>query len=160
NRQIDEGVFAATRDPWQPMADPPRLEVPPALDFTPLDSALARLGRSAASYDDQAARRSDTSAASGGSDRAAVLREVNAKLMATERTLTRDDGLPGRPWYRHQIYAPGFYTGYGVKTLPGVREAIEERRWDEAREQITRLAEVLDSAATAIDDAGTALRRL
>ena len=52
--------------------------------------------------------------------------------MATERALLRDGGLPGRPWYRHQIYAPGFYTGYGVKTLPAVREAIELRRWDEA----------------------------
>jgi N-acetylated-alpha-linked acidic dipeptidase len=85
---------------------------------------------------------------------------VNAKLIATERALTRDEGLPGRPWYRHQVYAPGFYTGYGVKTLPGVREAIEERRWDEARDQIARLAEVLGTEARAIDEATAVLARL
>ena len=56
--------------------------------------------------------------------------------MKTERALTRKEGLPRRPWYRHQIYAPGFYTGYGVKTLPGVREALEQRQWKEAEEQV------------------------
>ena len=56
--------------------------------------------------------------------------------MKTERALTRKEGLPRRPWYVHQIYAPGFYTGYGVKTLPGVREALEQRNWKEAEEQI------------------------
>ncbi|MGH7630615.1 MAG: M28 family metallopeptidase [Gemmatimonadales bacterium] len=159
NRQLDEGVFAAVRDPWQPEAEPGRGEVPPALDFTPLDSALARLGTSASRYDELAARRSGADEQKSRRDPAA-LRELNAKLIATERALTRSEGLPGRPWYRHQIYAPGFYTGYGVKTLPGVREAIEERRWDEARQQIARLATVLVSAAKAIDDAGAALERL
>ncbi len=160
NRQLDEGVFAATRDPWQPEADPAREEVPPALDFAPLDSAIAGLGASAHAYDSLRARMS------GGADERmsraepALLRDVNAKLIATERALTRSEGLPGRPWYRHQIYAPGFYTGYGVKTLPGVREAIEERRWDEAQRQIALLATVLGDAARAIDDASTALERL
>ena len=156
NRQLDEGVFAATRDPWQPEADPAREEVPPALDFALLDSALARFGASAVHYDTLAARMRDRPAVRD----AAALRELNAKLMATERALTRAEGLPGRPWYRHQIYAPGFYTGYGVKTLPGVREAIEERRWEEARQQIAVLAGELGDAAQAIDDAGAALERL
>jgi N-acetylated-alpha-linked acidic dipeptidase len=155
NRQLDEGVFAATRDPWQPEADPARLEVPPALDFAALDSALSRLGASAARYDSLAARRKDQP----GTRDAGALRELNAKLMAAERALTRSEGLPGRPWYRHQIYAPGFYTGYGVKTLPGVREAIEQRRWDEARQQIAVLAGVLEAEARAIDDAGAVLGR-
>jgi N-acetylated-alpha-linked acidic dipeptidase len=63
--------------------------------------------------------------------------------------LTRAEGLPGRPWYRHQIYAPGLYTGYGVKTLPAAREAIEQRRWDEANRELRALGALLDEAAAA-----------
>jgi N-acetylated-alpha-linked acidic dipeptidase len=156
NRQIEEGVFAATRDPWQPEADPERLDVPPALDFAALDSALAALRRSAERYDAQMTRWAEARKDSTPPDPARIA-DLNRKLIATERALTRDEGLPGRPWYRHQVYAPGFYTGYGVKTLPGVREAIEERRWDEAREQIARLAEVLGGASRAIEEAAAAL---
>ena len=160
NRQLDEGVFAATRDPWQPEAEPAREEVPPALDFAPLDSALSRLGLSARRYDSLLAAKSGRAEEQMGRRDPAALAALNAKLIATERALTRSEGLPGRPWFRHQIYAPGFYTGYGVKTLPGVREAIEERRWDEARQQIALLATVLGAATQAIDDAGAALRQL
>ena len=71
------------------------------------------------------------------------LEELNMILMGMERTLTRDHGLPRRSWFKHHIYAPGFYTGYGVKTLPGVREAIEQRNFKEVDEQIEILAEVL-----------------
>jgi N-acetylated-alpha-linked acidic dipeptidase len=67
--------------------------------------------------------------------------------------MTREDGLPRRPWFRHQIYAPGFYTGYGVKTLPGVREAIEEREWAQAETQVGRVAETLEALADEIDRA-------
>ena len=80
-------------------------------------------------------------------------RAVDAILYRTERAMTHAAGLPGRPWFVHQIYAPGFYTGYGVKTLPGVREAIEERSWDEAERQISRLADVLRQVATEVDRA-------
>ncbi|HEU5170706.1 MAG TPA: M28 family metallopeptidase [Gemmatimonadales bacterium] len=159
NRQIDEGVFTATRDPWRPEAEPPREEVPPPLDFAPLDSALLLLGGSAAGYDSLMDRWTDERMAARPAAPAAF-RELNARLIAVERALARNEGLPGRPWYRHQIYAPGLYTGYGVKTLPGVREAIEQRRWDEAQAQIARLADVLGAAARAIDEAATALRRL
>jgi N-acetylated-alpha-linked acidic dipeptidase len=159
NRQIEEGVFAATRDPWQPEADPERLDVPPALDFSALDSALAALGRSAERYHAQVTRWAEARKNSTPPD-PARLADLNRKLIATERALTRDEGLPGRPWYRHQVYAPGFYTGYGVKTLPGVREAIEERRWDEAREQIARLVEVLGGESRAIEEAAAALAQL
>jgi N-acetylated-alpha-linked acidic dipeptidase len=159
NRQIEEGVFAATRDPWQPEADPERLDVPPALDFSALDSALAALGRSAERYHAQVTRWAEARKNSTPPD-PARLADLNRKLIATERALTRDEGLPGRPWYRHQVYAPGFYTGYGVKTLPGVREAIEERRWDEAREQIARLVDVLGGESRAIEEAAAALAQL
>jgi N-acetylated-alpha-linked acidic dipeptidase len=160
NRQLEEGVFAATSDPWAPEAEPPREEVPPALDFAPLDSALGRLGRSTGRYDSLLAQRSRGAEEQRSGGGTSALSALNAKLIATERALTHAEGLPGRPWYRHQVYAPGFYTGYGVKTLPGVREAIEERRWDEARQQIARLATVLGAAAKAIDDAAAALERL
>jgi N-acetylated-alpha-linked acidic dipeptidase len=80
--------------------------------------------------------------------------------MRTERALTLPDGLPGRPWFRHQVYAPGFYTGYGVKTLPGVREAIEQNRWPEADQQIVRLGAVLSAEASAIDEASAVLEPL
>ena len=84
-------------------------------------------------------------------------RRLNAALIETERLMTRDDGLPRRGWFRHQIYAPGFYTGYGVKTLPGVREAIEQRAWDEMSEQVVRLAGTLNALAAKIDEAAEML---
>lgn len=67
--------------------------------------------------------------------------------------MTSEDGLPRRNWFRHQIYAPGFYTGYGVKTLPGIREAIEERAWEETSAQVERLAGTLTRLADKIDEA-------
>ena len=72
---------------------------------------------------------------------------VNQALYKAEQQLLSDNGLPRRPWYRHTIYAPGFYTGYGVKTLPGIREAIEQRNWKEAQEQIEIDAAVLNKFA-------------
>jgi len=73
------------------------------------------------------------------------LEAINKQLMHSELALTDASGLPRRPWYKHQIYAPGFYTGYGVKTLPGVREAIEQKEWPEAQEQIKKLAQTLNN---------------
>ena len=71
--------------------------------------------------------------------------------------MTLPDGLPGRPSFEHQIYAPGFYTGYGVKTLPGVREAIEQKNWAEAKVQITETAAAFTAMAKAIDDSARLL---
>ena len=85
------------------------------------------------------------------------LRDVNAKLIAVERALTLSDGLPNRPWYIHQIYAPGFYTGYGVKTLPAVRESIEQKQWNSVEEQIRRVGKVLENAGETIQTAAAAL---
>ena len=79
--------------------------------------------------------------------------KLNQLLKDMERSLTRDEGLPGRPWFRHHIYAPGFYTGYGVKTLPGVRESIEQRNFDQVDEQIRYVAEVLDRFSDKINEA-------
>ena len=71
--------------------------------------------------------------------------ELNETLYKVERSLINENGLPKRPWYKHQIYAPGYYTGYGVKTLPGIREAIEQRNWEEARENIEIVSKTIEA---------------
>ena len=151
NRQLDAGVFEEIRDPRKPEAAPPRQTVPPFLNFAPLDNGLADLQAAAAAYSDAYARAFEKPRA------AAALRDANARLMAFERSLLLPDGLPGRPWFRNQVYAPGFYTGYGVKTLPGVRESIEQGHWDVAGEQIGRAGGVLKAAAAALRAAASAL---
>ena len=84
-------------------------------------------------------------------------KRLDGLLLKTERALTRTDGLPRRGWFRHQIYAPGFYTGYGVKTLPGIREAIEQRNWNEASEQILLVAKTIENFAEQINEASSSL---
>jgi len=159
NRELAESVFVALTDPQAPEKAPPPAEVPPFVNFAPLENGLAALDRSARHYDTLLVRWAGQSEGPS-SPSAAVLADLNAKLIRTERELTLQDGLPGRPWFRHQIYAPGFYTGYGVKTLPGVREAIEENRWAEAEQQVARVGGVLQAEAKAIDEAAAALERL
>ena len=121
--------------------------MPPHLNFAPLENGIDALTRSAQRYD---AARADKRSASN-------VQAVNAKLIESERRLTDSAGLPGRPWFRHMIYAPGFYTGYGVKTIPGVREAIEQKRWQEADEQIQRAGAILTREADLLDEATAAL---
>jgi N-acetylated-alpha-linked acidic dipeptidase len=160
NRELAEGVFAAINDPRAPEAPPPAADLPPFLNFAPLDNGVAALDRSAKRYDGLLEQVTRVGWAGGAAPAPTALAGLNEKLIRTERTLTLPDGLPGRPWFRHQIYAPGFYTGYGVKTLPGVREAIEQGRWDEANQQIGRLGGVLEAEAQAIDEAAAALEPL
>src|ERR1022692_4046516 len=156
NRQIDEGLFAAIEDPRHKMAAPPKEPVPPFLNFAPLDNGLAALQRTAQLYDEALAHATEN----GGSALArAALREANAKLITVERALTLKDGLPNRPWFKHQIYAPGFYTGYGVKTLPAVRESIEQKQWKLAEEEIVKVGKVLENAGEAIQGATAELGR-
>jgi N-acetylated-alpha-linked acidic dipeptidase len=156
NRQIDEGLFAATEDPREKTVPPPREAVPPFLNFAPLENGLAALDRATGLYDQALAR----AAENGGAALAgAALRDANARLIAVERALTLDDGLPNRPWFKNQIYAPGLYTGYGVKTLPGVRESIERKQWQLAGEQIVRVGKVLENAGEAIQGAAAELTR-
>jgi N-acetylated-alpha-linked acidic dipeptidase len=146
NREIDEGVFPAVADPRKKDVPPSKQPMPPHFNFAPLENAVDLLADSARKYD--AARQKAT---------AANAQAVNVKLIESERRLTDAAGLPGRPWYRHMIYAPGFYTGYGVKTIPGVREAIEQKRWQEAEEQIQRVGNILNKEAELIDEATAAL---
>jgi N-acetylated-alpha-linked acidic dipeptidase len=78
-------------------------------------------------------------------------------LIESERKLTASAGLPNRPWFKHQLYAPGFYTGYAVKTVPAVREAIEQKQWRQADEAIVVVAGVLRDEAALISSAATKL---
>lgn len=131
NRQIRERTMTLAADPTKPFVAPKEDEPVPHLELAPLRNAVARLTKAARAFDSSTSRDDRT-------------------VMRLERALTRDEGLPGRPWYRHHIYAPGLYTGYGVKTLPAVREAIEQRKWSEANEQIVVLAKVLEGYASAL----------
>jgi N-acetylated-alpha-linked acidic dipeptidase len=85
------------------------------------------------------------------------LDSVNKLLIESERKLTLEKGLPGRPWYKHYVDAPGQYTGYAPKTLPAVREAIEMKKWKEADEEIGVTAGVLDAEAALIREAADKL---
>ncbi len=149
NREIDEGLFTATADPRKPYVPPSKEPVPPFLNFAPMQNGLEVLTRAADRY--QAAFQKWQA---GG---AANVTAVNAKLLQSERALTSPDGLPNRPWFKHQIYAPGYYTGYGVKTIPAVREAIEQKQWQEADSQIVRVSKILENEANVINDAAAAL---
>ena len=146
NQQIDDGVFAALEDPQLTTVLPAKETVPPFLNFAPLENGLAALERAAHDFDHAASH----AAADGGAALAhAQLKDVNDRLTLVERTFLSGAGLPNRPWFQHQIYAPGLYTGYGVKTLPAVREAIEQKQWKLADEQVVRVGKVLEDAAAA-----------
>ncbi|OLC92523.1 MAG: folate hydrolase [Acidobacteria bacterium 13_1_40CM_4_58_4] len=154
NREIEEGVFQATNDPKRPLVPPSMEAVPPHLNFAPLENALDTLTRSAAEY----RKAFDQANANGGAALAsASLAEVNKLLIESERKLTNAEGLPNRPWFKHQLYAPGFYTGYAVKTVPAVREAIEQKRWSQADEAIVVVAHVLQEEAALISSAAQKL---
>ncbi|HXT22492.1 MAG TPA: transferrin receptor-like dimerization domain-containing protein [Thermoanaerobaculia bacterium] len=152
NRRISEGVYAAAWDPKQTWVVPAAKEPVPYLNFAPLANAVERLKEAAGRHAKAVAARR----AQGPMEPAAAA-PYDQALMAIEHSLTRSEGLPGRPWFVHQVYAPGVYTGYGVKTLPAVREAIEQRKWQEAEQQIGVLAEVLRGAAAAVDKATAVL---
>jgi len=156
NKQIDEGVFTAIADPKKASVSPPALEVPPHLNFAPLQNASDALTHSAERYQKALEK---VSAHGGLAVNPAELQALNAKLMQSERKLTSPQGLPGRPWFQHLIYAPGQYTGYDVKTIPGVREAIEQKKWKEADEQIVRAANALQDEAMLVDLAAQDLEK-
>ena len=142
NLEISDGVYKALYDPKKHMVPPPVEPVPPYLNFAPLDQASDDLTDAAKSFD-------QAFTAAGGT----APPELNPDLITSERLLTDERGLPNRPWFQHLLYAPGFYTGYGVKTMPGVREAIEQKKWSEADEQITRVAAALEREASLLKQA-------
>jgi N-acetylated-alpha-linked acidic dipeptidase len=154
NHEIEEGVFTATNDPKKPLIPPPPEAIPPFLNFAPFENAIDRLNRSATEY----RKALEQANANGGAALASSsLAEVNRLLIDSEHKLTSIEGLPNRPWYKHQLYAPGFYTGYAVKTVPAVRESIELKQWKQADDAIVKVAQVLEGEAALISSAATKL---
>jgi len=149
NLELDEGVFRATLDPRRPTTAPEREEVPPHLNFAPMQNAVDSLTRSAEHYRKAMSQKQSAITES----QADALRALNAKLIESERKLTNEAGLPRRAWYKHLLYAPGVYTGYGVKTVPGVREGIEQKKYAEAELEIARVAKALEEESALIESA-------
>lgn len=146
NAAINANSYTLANDPAKKLQSPqPKKEVP-YIDFSPLQNALQVLRNSAAGLTKTKKIWEDT----GGEGNPGAW---NKALYQAEQQLLSPQGLPRRDWYKHTLYAPGFYTGYGVKTLPGVREAIEQRNWKEAAEQVGIAAEALTRLAAAIDKA-------
>ena len=140
------GAYKIADDPRGSRADPSPLAASPRIDFGRLEAAVARLRTSATAFD-------QTLAAKGPTLTKAQKVKLDAAILPLEQRLLRDQGLPFRPWYKNMIYAPGRFTGYGAKTLPGVREAIEERRFDDAVTYIGLTAEALIDYAAGLDAA-------
>ena len=146
---LDHNDFGLAADPTRAVAAPAREGPVPEVNLATLDAVLTRLQSSAAAYDGAYTRLASGTIPLTTAQRA----QLNALLQGMEQRLTDARGLPGRDWYRHFIYAPGVLTGYGVKTLPGVREAIEGNRWDEANRYAAITAEVLGAYCDGIDRA-------
>jgi N-acetylated-alpha-linked acidic dipeptidase len=156
NRQIDESTFVAMNDPRHPLLAPAREPVPPFLDFAPLQNGAARLKSATSRFENAyavAVKADGFGPDSGASSR------LNALLLQAERATAPEGGLPRRPWYRQVLSAPGWYTGYGAKTMPGVREAIEAKRWPEAEAEAVRLGQALEAEARVLDEASVLLER-
>lgn len=149
NRMLADGTYSAVQDPKENLKLPqPKSEVPP-INFKPLQDALKELTDKANDYEKATRSRQI---------KPNVQARLNQSLYLSERNLISPQGLPRRDWFKHQIYAPGFYTGYGVKTLPAVRESLEQRNWTEAQTQIGVVAQVIKNFAGEIERA-TALAK-
>jgi N-acetylated-alpha-linked acidic dipeptidase len=156
NTEIDEGVFTATADPTKPYVAPGKEEVPPFMNFAPLDNAVVNFNKSSERYDKamkalvQAGIPSDDS----------KLAPLNEILFRSERAYTNPQGLVDRPWYKHMIYAPGAYTGYGVKTIPAVHEPLDAKKWSQAEAGVPIAAKAIDDEARVVDQAAEAVEKL
>ena len=150
NAAVERGAFEAVAPPDEARVTPARKEPVPYLNFAPLQNASERLQQAARAYD-------KALASAGAGAPAAARREAERDPAAGGARVHAPAGLAGRPWFRHHVYAPGFYTGYGVKTLPLAREAIEARRWADAEKGIAITAEVLTAFAGEVERAAAAL---
>ena len=153
NRLARDNTLVLAADPRERFVAPRAKEAVPFISFAPLQNALARVQESAKAFDQARAAHGDRPLPPE------TQRALDDVLMHAEQALTRAEGLPVRPWFRHQVYAPGYYTGYGVKTLPGVREALEQRDWKAAEEQAAVAARTLDGFAAQIDRATSLLEK-
>ena len=136
NRLINDKLYDLAKDPKKGVQSPKPKDVVPYLNFSDLENQMAELKTNAEEFQKLYANGTQLSPEKR--------KELNTVLFQVERALINEKGLPRRSWYKHQIYAPGFYTGYGVKTLPGIREGIEERHWKEAQDNIEIVAKTIE----------------
>jgi N-acetylated-alpha-linked acidic dipeptidase len=162
-RQIDDSVFAIVSDPRNPTTAPAASAPPPQFNFAPLLNALDSLSVAASAYEKSYMGWRDRppvmQAGSAARANPTALREINNQLVQAERALLASDGLKHRSWFRHLLYAPGLYTGYGVKTMPGPREAIEQGEWSDVDREISRVAAAVEREAVLVRDAASRLDR-
>ena len=147
---LNEKLFDLAKEPGKVYGAPPAKEIVPYLNFSELDNALTELKNASEEF-------------KNGYSKATQLpvekqTQLNSILYKAERSLLAQNGLPRRPWYRHQIYAPGYYTGYGVKTIPGIREAVEQRYWKEAQDNIMIVAKTIQGYTEQVKMANGILR--
>lgn len=154
NLELQEGVFQAMQDPHRPTLPPPAETIPPFIDFAPMKNAIVDLKRSAERY--SRALASFEAEGSPALPQASIAR-VNADLLRISRLFLDQRGLPERPWFKNQIYAPGAYTGYGAKPIAAVREYMDEKRWRDAEAQVPEVAQAIERAAAGIDKAAADL---
>ena len=154
NLEIQEGAFTATADPHKTFVPPPAESVPPYMNFAPMKNSIEALKKSAERYSKALAKfRNATDATVSASS----FETVNADLLGISRLFLNEKGLPERPWFKNQIYAPGAYTGYGAKPVAAVREYMDEKKWKEADAQIPMVADVIDRVSAGIDKAAADL---
>lgn len=148
---LRDRAFQLAADPTKSSGLPAALERVPHIEFAVLEDAVDRLKRSAKAYDDALSK-------NGASLSGTRLVRLQVLMLNIDQTLAPDVGLPGRPWYKNLVYAPGRFTGYGAKTLPGVREAIEDRRWADADRYAKLTADALNAYSDRLDQATAVLR--
>ena len=149
-------MFTATRDPRRPLLPPPAETVPPFMDFAPMKNAIVSLQKSAEHFSQALAA---FKAKGAPVLPAKSLDLVNADLLRVSRLFLDQKGLPERPWFKNQIYAPGAYTGYGAKPIAAVREYMDQKKWHEAEAQIPGVSRVIDAVAAGIDKAAADFER-
>jgi len=153
NLELQEGVFTATSDPHKTYVPPPAEIVPPFMNFAPMKNSIELLKKSADDYSKALAKFKSSGAAISPQ----ALDAVNADLLGISRLFLNEKGLPERPWFKNQIYAPGAYTGYGAKPIAAVREYMDEKKWQEADAQIPMVAHVIENIAGGISKAAADL---
>jgi N-acetylated-alpha-linked acidic dipeptidase len=150
NLELKEGVFTAVADPHKTSLPPPPETTPPYMNFAPLKNGVEAIKRSAERYQVTVGK---AQAEGAPALSAQALASLNTDLLKIQRTFLTERGLPERPWFKHQVYAPGAYTGYGAKPIAAVREYMDEKKWAEAEAQVPAVARVLEDVAAAIDKA-------
>jgi N-acetylated-alpha-linked acidic dipeptidase len=150
NLELQEGVFKATNDPRRPTQPPPAETVPPYMNFAPMKNAIDTLKKSADRYSKALSKWRDSGSPQLSSEK---VEQINSDLIQIPRSFLNEKGLPERPWFKNQIYAPGAYTGYGAKPIAAVREYMDEKKWKQADAQIPGVAHVIENVAAGINKA-------